>query len=36
MVGFDQSRLGLHPAYDTSIFLSLLAIWLGALAAGLA
>ena len=36
MVGFDRSRLGEHPAYDTSIFLSLLAIWLGALGAGLA
>lgn len=36
MVGFDRQRLGEHPAYDTSIFLSMLAIWLGALAAGLA
>jgi hypothetical protein len=35
MTGFDQPRMGEHPLYDLSIFLSLLAIWLGALAAGL-
>jgi hypothetical protein len=36
MLGFDQPELGRHPGYDTSIFLSILAIWLGAVGAGLA
>lgn len=36
MTGFDQPRMGEHPLYDASIFLSLLAIWFGAVAAGLA
>ena len=35
MTGFDQPRMGEHPLYDPSIFLSLLAIWFGALGAGL-